>query len=417
METFFLKFKKFILSFLPALTTFSGFFFVIILVVSWPQNELDAGSSYMRWSYGDASDELKKFTKRMKNIRRVRTFGNETILYDAQSDFVREGFTVLNQNGYTPLFLYKHHKGRRREALFGVFPSLFTNENNKAIVLGLGGGITASVVADLYDFVKVFEINSGTAKIMPLLKFENRNLVDKENVEIVIQDGFIGTYLEEDNSYDAIISTLSNTTYYSASKLYSREYFEIAKQKLTSEGVFAIWYDSRYALSSIDMFYNTLKSVFNECKTFLLNTEYHLLICGENLKYQNSIKINTAENQFVKELVSRAPYLEVDAKKYFGIQKYSTTVNTLNKLLTGYKTYVYEKGRMTPFINLIEEKIESVDKEGALQTCEALVFLGNYWKCHCVLNPKECCPRNQTYCLKGIYKGQCREDCNLKILQ
>ena len=249
---------------------------------------------------------------------------------------------------------------------------------------------------------------------MHLLKDKNRNLMSKDNLEIVIQDGFIGTYLEEDKSYDAIISTLSNTTYYSASKLYSKEYFEIAKRKLRNEGVFAIWYDSRYALSNIDMFYNTLLSVFKECRTFLLSTEYHLLICGQNLKYKPNK--NIIKNKFIKELVSYTSYLEIDAQKYFGQKKYGTKVNTLNKLLTEYKTYVYSDKKNLPFINMVEDRLYTLDKDNKLEMCKALLFFGNYWRCNCILNPKKCCPANQVYCTEGIHEGQCRSNCSFNSL-
>ena len=414
MQAFFKSIKSSPLQFLKRFKIVASLFCVALLLFSWPQHELDAGASLLI-PYGGSS-RLKEFTKSMKNTLRIRAFGNETILYDARKKNHKEDFTVLNQNGYTPLFLYKDNKPTKKESLFGLLPSFFTRKYNKAMVLGLGVGMTASVVADLYDFVKVFEINPGTERIMRLLKDKNRNLMNKSNVEIVIQDGFIGTYLEEDKSYDVIISTLSNTTYYSASKLYSKEYFEIAKQKLHDEGVFAIWYDSRYSLSSIDTFYNTLSSVFKECRTFLLDVEYHLLICGQNLKYKVNKNIQS-KNEFIKELVSHTSYLEINAQKYFGQKKYGTKMNTLNKLLTGYKIDIHQEKKRFPFIDVIEDRLVALDKDSRLKMCEALLFFGGYWRCDCMLNPKECCPANQVYCSEGIYEGQCRLSCNFKSLQ
>ena len=359
--------------------------FVLIILLFWPQNELDAGSNRMR-SFNKKI--LSHFTNDMRNIRRIRSFGNETILYDVFNSFEKRiDSTVLSHNGYVSLSFYDDNKTVRRESLFGTLPSLFSKENKRALVLGLGSGITASAVSDFYEFVKIFEVNPTMKKVSHRLRKQNRNLLWKDNIEIVIQDAFIGTYLEEDGSYDLINHTISNLSYYTASKIFSKEFFEIVKNKLKKDGVFSLWYDSRFSFANIDIVYNTLLSVFDGCKTFLLNAYYHVVVCGESLELRPYKDFNL-EDEFIQTVASYTPYLEVNAQKYFGQGKYETKINILNKLLT-YHNYSYQiyhqfdesqshPVEFDPFIQLVLESINN-SKNDNKKICEALNFFGYQW--------------------------------------
>ncbi len=378
------------------------FFVSIFLVLSWPNKELSAGASYLR------RPELAKHIKNMKNIYRVRSFGNETITYEAWSDYYNLPIVVLNQNGYLPMFLFRNDQNKKKESLFGVFSSLFTEYHNKALILGLGVGMTTFAASHLYKSVKVFEINPTTTKIVKRFASKNEHLLERDNVEIIMQDGFIGTYLEPNESYDAIISTLSSMVHHSASKMYSKDFLEIAKKKLTKNGVFSIWYDSRYPVSDIDILYDTLLSVFNECNTFLLDPYYHFLICGKKLKQKSHKDINT-KNEFIKELLSHAPYLKVDAQKYFGRKKHNNKLNTLNKLMTSYKIYK-ESHDYELFLKLIREKLRDLTSD-PLKICKSISFLERYEDCECILDSSHCCPKDMVYCINANYEGECRFSC------
>ena len=362
-----------------------SFLLIIIFFFFWPQRELDAGEGHIKWL---GKDGLKYYVEYMSNIRRIRSFGNETIFYDVFDKANKETVTIFNHNGYISLRFYNDNKTKRRESLFGVLPSLFSKENKKALVLGLGSGITASAVSEFYQSTKVFEVNSTMKKVAYRLRDKNRNLLKKKHVEILIQDAFIGTYLEEDNSYDIINHTISNLDYYAASKTFSQEFFKIAKKKLKKKGVFSLWYDSRRSLSSIDTVYNTLLSVFNECRTFLLSSYYHIVICGENLKLKSPTNLNI-EDKFIKEVISYTPFLEVDAQKYFGQKKYSAEINTLDKLRTNHKIFYHRYNRgekydsrpdqMDSFNELIWSILNNPNNN-PLKICEALHFFGYFWR-------------------------------------
>ncbi len=351
---------------------------IFILIVSWPQKELDVGFWEIS-SVGPVS--LKEYINSVKkDIYRIRSFGNETIIYNALDRFHNLPVTILNHNGYLSLRFLKYGWAKKRESLFGALPRLFSKHHDRALVLGLGSGVTVSAVSDLYKSVKVFEINSTMKEVVKFLKKQNRNLLEKDNVKIVIQDGFIGTYLEEDGSYDLINHTASDLLYYPASKLYSKEFFKIIKKKLKTNGVFNLWYDSKSTIVEIDTLYNTLLSVFSECEAFLLNSHYHLLICGDRLKMARYKDINT-KSEFIKEILSYAPYLKVNARKYFGKNKYSKEINTLNKPTTRHKYHFIPFDDLDPFFQMIIDKLENPNNDRD-KVCEILNMLGSYhWYC------------------------------------
>ena len=88
MQIFFKDIKDSFFAILKKITTIMSLFYIVILLLFWPQLELDIGASYINFNEG--SKGLKEFTKSMNNIRRIRVFGNETILYDAWSKFKKE---------------------------------------------------------------------------------------------------------------------------------------------------------------------------------------------------------------------------------------------------------------------------------------------------------------------------------------
>ena len=385
------------------------FLSIVCLVFYWPHKELDAGVEQI---IHQNARVFKSYVDSMHNIYRIRSFGNETILYDigrsemdknntlkkdistkedistkdaSLKDYDFPEQTILNHSSYVPLRFSKNNKTKRRETLFGILPSLYLKHHDKALVLGLGSGVTVSAVADIYKSVKVFEINSTMKKISNILRDKNRDLHLKNNVEVTIQDGFIGTYLEEDNTYDFITLSVSSLIFYSASKLYSKEFFEIAKKKLKKEGVFSIWYDSYYSFSNIDALYNTALSVFEECKTFILSVYYHTLICGEKLKHHPYTSLNI-ENKFIKKVLSFTPYLNIDVRRYFGNKKYSKKTNTLDKLLTNQGGHFYHGGGevtfdFDPFMELVNIELQRSSENDLFKICETLLYFGGHWKC------------------------------------
>ena len=244
-------------------------------------------------------------------------------------------------NGYIYMaFSGDSNRATLHESLFGAIPSLFSKETKNSLVLGLGTGITGGMVARLYDQTKIVEINPAMLKVPKHFNRENQNVMTAKNVDIMLEDG-ISTLFNEDRTYDMIVSTVANPKHYSSSKLYSREFYEIARSRLNKGGVFSSWFDITFGQERVSIMLNTLKSVFQHCRYFLLNQSYFTVVCSEKpLTYLPSevVKDRVGNSNMISQLhhigvkgefheVVRA--LEVDFGDQF-FKKNSQKINTLD---------------------------------------------------------------------------------------
>ncbi len=312
--------------------TFFALFSIMSLVLFWPSRELYVGSSRL---VSQTATEIKQYVKGMKNIQHIRYLGNETTLYETDRYYGREGRLMVFHNGYRTLALKKRKGIVKHESFLPAISAWYSQKHNNALVLGLGTGVTVSTTADAYKNVKVFEINPGTFEMIQILKDYNDNISNKKNIDVVLQDAFIGTYLEKNESYDAIISSTSPLYYYSSSKLYSKDFLQIVKNKLTKGGVFVTWYSSEISIHKTNILHNTLNSVFKTCKSFIIKASYHIVLCGERLTLNERYNFSHIKNNIVKKVFSHAPYLEATLdKNLLKKNHWQGEVNTLNKLIT-----------------------------------------------------------------------------------
>ena len=269
------------------------------------------------------------------------------------------------------------------ESLLGAIPSLFSKETKNSLLFGLGTGITGGMVARLYDQTKIVEINPAMLKVPKHFNRENQNVMTAKNVDIMLEDG-ISTLFNEDRTYDVIISGVSGPNYLS-SKLYSREFYEIARSRLNKGGVFSSWFDVTFGQEGVSIMLNTLKSVFQHCRYFLLNRFYFTVVCSEKpLTYLPSevVKERVENSNMISQLrhigvkgefheVVRA--LEVDFGDQF-FKKNSQKINTLD----------------FPFIEFMFTKVSDIHhlnklfNEVIVQSIEQRKSLGvSEWKFKC----------------------------------
>jgi len=214
------------------------------------------------------------------------------------------GQSALVFNGYRSLTFGPAKKTVLHEMIVGATPALFSKDTKQALVLGLGTGITAGSTATLYDHVDVAEINPAMLNILPHFREEHQNLTDKPHVSIQIEDG-ITKLLTSSKTYDAIINTVTSPHYYAASKLYTRDFYNIAKSRLSDGGVYSGWFDVSIGQDGITMMLNTLEASFESCRYFLMANAYFNVVCRDgDLFYRSSSQIDErlAQNKLQDQL-------------------------------------------------------------------------------------------------------------------
>lgn len=148
-------------------------------------------------------------------------------------------------------------------ALFGVRPE-------RALVIGLGTGVTAGELT-LYpelDRVRVVEISPAVGDFLSFFDAATHDLRGDPRYELVTGDAFrvLG---RSDERYDVVVSEPSNPWVLGVDQLFSREFYALVGARLKPEGIFVQWIQ-RYATTQevYDTVVRTLRSEFPFLRAF-----------------------------------------------------------------------------------------------------------------------------------------------------
>ncbi len=223
---------------------------------------------------------LEALQKSMAGFSGFRTIKR----YDSQISIVKRksGAEVLYINGYASLASSVGGQTNRREMIFGMMPALYSEKREKALVLGLGTGITAGATAPLYDETVTVEINPAIVDLLPYFAEHNGNLHERPGVDNRLDDG-LNLLTQEEEKYDAIINTVTSPLFFSSSKLYTRDFFQLAARHLKPGGVYALWFDARVRNEGTLVIFQSLAESFADCHMIFLSPGYCQMICGNEL--------------------------------------------------------------------------------------------------------------------------------------
>ena len=123
----------------------------------------------------------------------------------------------------------------------------------RALLIGLGSGMTASALARFPDLERldVVEIEPAVLAAAPLFSELNRNVLRDPRVHVSLDDArnFLFTTRE---AYDVIISEPSNPWIAGVATLFTREFYRAACSRLAPGGVFVQWVQA-YSLFPEDL--------------------------------------------------------------------------------------------------------------------------------------------------------------------
>lgn len=215
---------------------------------------------------------------------RKRSFEDAVVYkaYDQNATLARfaDGGSALVLNGYRSLSFGPGSKAELHEVIVGATPALFGARTDRALVFGLGSGITGGATARLYAQTKIVEINPAMLSMPQHFEGENHRVMTRPGVEVALEDG-ISTLLREPQLYDAIVNTVTSPQYYSAAKLYTRDFYGIVKSRLAVGGVYSSWFDVNIDREGIAIMLNTLEASFAHCRYFLLTGGYFNAVCSD----------------------------------------------------------------------------------------------------------------------------------------
>jgi spermidine synthase len=205
----------------------------------------------------------------------------------------------------------------RANFLLAYLPILINPESKNALVIGLGTGTTSGQLAQFVNTTTI-EIEPAIVEASKYFWFINLNVTTNPNHKLIIADGR-NYLLQTKEKYDIIVSEPSDPWQSFSTALYSKEYFELAKNHLNENGLYMQWVPI-FALTpnEFKIFYNTFTSIFPNVVAFanvkseesIPTTEIILVGSTHPVNYENieknfkSLPLSARKNLYEGEIVS-----------------------------------------------------------------------------------------------------------------
>jgi spermidine synthase len=146
--------------------------------------------------------------------------------------------------------------------LIGTLPMAIHPDPKRALVVGLGGGVTAGAVSRYPGVqVDIAELSPGVVEAARYLNKANGDVVDRDNVHIRIDDGR-NYLLVTEKQYDVITADIILPEHAGAGKIWSVEYWEAARAALKDDGLMLQWVPSHRSQAEYEMVLRSFLKVF-----------------------------------------------------------------------------------------------------------------------------------------------------------
>jgi spermidine synthase len=194
--------------------------------------------------------------------------------------------------------------------LLAHLPALLADKRANVMVIGLGTGVTAGELT-LYPDVEridIAEISPSVVKALPLFHGFTYDVQKDPRVKIHFGDAFriIGRSRKK---WDIIISEPSNPWVVGVDSLFTQEFYRLAKNHLTDNGVLMQWVHTIIAgQDMIEMVLNTVQQEFKYAHIFLGGSDLLILAsnqpisCRNLLAAETTLKTNDRVKQSLQEI-------------------------------------------------------------------------------------------------------------------
>ncbi len=179
---------------------------------------------------------------------------------------------------------------------FALVPLVFLHQFQRALVIGLGTGVTADTVAGFpFSEIDVAEIAPGIVEAaQTYFGHVNGNVLKDPRVKVHITDGRNFVMLSP-NKYDLITIELSNIWFAGAANLYSKDFYQHCRNHLSPNGILQQWVQLHH-IDPLDVLtaINTMHQVFPHTAFFIRGGQGVLIGSPEPLEidYQLIEKLN-----------------------------------------------------------------------------------------------------------------------------
>lgn len=128
--------------------------------------------------------------------------------------------------------------------LIGHLPMVLHPNPQRAVVIGLGGGVTPGVVSQYETSVDLVELSAAVVEAADWFSHVNYRVLHQPNVRLRVDDGR-NFLLSKPGHYDVATADLIQPEHAGAGNLYSAEYFRLVRRSLRPGGLALQWIGHR----------------------------------------------------------------------------------------------------------------------------------------------------------------------------
>jgi spermidine synthase len=199
---------------------------------------------------------------------------------------------------------------------FAHFPSMFVDRWENALVIGLGTGTTLGTISSYpWKHIDVAEISPAIVEAAhTYFKGPNRGALDDPRVHLYLNDGR-NQLLVSTTSYDLITMELSSVWFAGAASLYSKEFYELARARLTPTGVLQQWVQLHHIRrQELAVIVRTLRASFPHVALFVGGAQGILVASGRPLVASRENLAKLAVRPAIVETLGGASFDDVLAE-------------------------------------------------------------------------------------------------------
>ncbi len=270
-----------------------GIVLVILMVFNWKERNFHLANLIDRLK---PDDKVTVFKSGAESATLVRSKDSDWISY----------------NGHPSIYLRIKDTINTAEIISGVIPALGAPRLDRALVLGLGSGITSGATSRIFKSTDVVEINNAFYKMMPHISFSNLDIGNNPSASLYLSDGR-AFLVNKTGVYDAILNSIPAPTYFSASKIYTLEFYSSVAKALKPDGVFCTWLSvGDMSEEGLNTVLSALRHNFRYCDLRILRGQYYMATCSNQPIHPRKFSELHAQNNLVNILQKGLRGLDLD---------------------------------------------------------------------------------------------------------
>ena len=161
----------------------------------------------------------------------------------------RDGYFYLRTNGLpeASIDMQGAPPSKHTQRLLATLPIIARPALENMLIVGLGGGVVAEAIPPSVREVDIIELEPKVVAANQSVATErNDNPLADDRINIIVNDARNALRLTS-KRYDALVSQPSHPWTAGSSHLYTREFMQLARSRLTETGVFLQWMNLRFA--------------------------------------------------------------------------------------------------------------------------------------------------------------------------